>query len=95
MALISDAGITEALRSLPGWTYKSGQKALEREFKLRDFKEAIRFINRVAELAEESDHHPDIDIRYNIVRISTWSHDEGGMTSRDVRLAERIQQIKT
>jgi len=94
MALIPQEGITEALRSLGGWKYDAGRKALQKEFKFRDFKEAMQFVNRVAEVAEESNHHPDIDIRYNTVSIATWSHDAGGVTSRDVKLAERIKQIK-
>jgi 4a-hydroxytetrahydrobiopterin dehydratase len=62
-------------------------KALERTFTFRSFAEAIRFVNRLAVHADEMNHHPDIDIRYNKITISCMSHDKGKITRRDLTLA--------
>jgi 4a-hydroxytetrahydrobiopterin dehydratase len=70
-----------------GWNEVDG--ALERTFELPSFPEAIAFVNRVAELAEAEDHHPDIDVRYKNVTLRWSTHSAGGITERDHELAER------
>jgi 4a-hydroxytetrahydrobiopterin dehydratase len=90
MALLNDAQIKQALPKLPGW--KQNGNAIERSFEFADFKAAMGFVNKMADLAEQANHHPDIDIRYNKVKLSLVSHDSGGVTDRDVRMAERINQ---
>jgi len=70
-----------------GWDEVDG--ALERTFELPSFPEAISFVDRVAELAEAEDHHPDIDVRYKKVTLRWSTHSAGGITDRDVELAER------
>lgn len=67
--------------------------ALVTEWRGGDFADAMAFVVRVAELAEEADHHPDIDIRYNQVRLRLWSHDAGGVTRRDLSLAAAIDAV--
>ncbi len=67
--------------------------ALEREFHFDDFAEALAFVNRVGELAEEADHHPDIEIRWNRVRLSWWTHVTSSITDRDRAMAERVSDI--
>jgi 4a-hydroxytetrahydrobiopterin dehydratase len=62
-------------------------------FKFEDFLEAMRFVNQVAELAQKADHHPDIDIRYNKVSITLSTHDAGGVTQKDIDLAEQIDML--
>ena len=64
-----------------------------RTFRFADFVHAIGFVEHLAEVAEEQQHHPDIDIRYNKVTLRLSSHDAGGVTTRDVRLAEAIQHL--
>lgn len=59
-----------------------------------DFLEAMRFVNRVAKLAERAQHHPDIDIRWNQVRLVLTTHDAGGLTERDFALAEKIAKLQ-
>jgi 4a-hydroxytetrahydrobiopterin dehydratase len=73
------------LSALPGWLIEDGQ--LTRTFSFKDFLAALAFVNRVGERAEEAGHHPDIDIRYNRVRLSLVTHDEGGLTGKDFDLA--------
>ena len=62
--------------------------ALERTFEFRDFREALAFVNRVGDLAEERNHHPDIAIHYDKVTLRWWTHSAGGITERDRELAE-------
>ena len=70
-----------------GW--KQVEDKLEREFTFDDFVQAIAFVNRVAELAESENHHPDIEIHYKRVILRWWTHTAGGVTDRDRELAER------
>jgi 4a-hydroxytetrahydrobiopterin dehydratase len=91
VAVLTDPEIQKALSSLPGWQ-KNGI-AIQRVFQFPDFKAAMQFVNKVADAAEQANHHPDIDIRYNKVTMALVSHDSGGVTQRDVRMAERINQI--
>lgn len=74
-----------------GWVEVSG--ALERELTFADFAEALAFVNRVGELAEEADHHPDIEIHWNRVRLRLWTHVTGTITDRDRELAERVNEL--
>jgi 4a-hydroxytetrahydrobiopterin dehydratase len=73
------------LSGLPDWQIESGE--LVRTFKFEDFVAAMGFVNRVADLAEAAAHHPDIDIRYNRVRLALVTHDAGGITGKDFDLA--------
>jgi len=70
-----------------GWS--EVDSALEREFRFADFRAAMDFVNRVAEVAEAENHHPDIAIRYNHVTLRWWTHTAGGITDRDRELAGR------
>ena len=75
-----------------GWDVVDG--ALHRRLTFADFAAAFAFITRVAEIAEEHDHHPDWSNSWNVVEISLQSHDAGGViTERDVRLAQRINEV--
>ncbi len=70
-----------------GWAEVDG--ALEREFRFKDFASAMHFVNRVAEVAEEANHHPDIAIHYNHVVLRFWTHSQNAITELDVELATR------
>lgn len=74
-----------------GWDEVDG--ALERTFELPSFAEAMSFANRVAELAEAEDHHPDIAISYRRVTLRWWTHTAGGVTDRDRRLAASTNEL--
>jgi len=91
MPVLSVNEVQQALGSLPGWQRKGD--AIQRVFEFSDFKAAMQFVNKIAEAAEAANHHPDIDIRYNKVTMALVSHDSGGVTERDVRMAQRINQI--
>jgi 4a-hydroxytetrahydrobiopterin dehydratase len=91
MPVLSPAAINEALTNLPGWMLSDG--ALARLFSFSDFREAMSFVNSVAALAERAGHHPDIDIRYNKVKLALSSHDAGGITEKDFSLAAEIGKV--
>jgi len=80
--------LTTLLRELPEWAVEDG--TLVRFWAFTDFVDAMAFVNRVAALAEQAGHHPDIDIRYNRVKLALVSHDAGGITARDARMARRL-----
>jgi 4a-hydroxytetrahydrobiopterin dehydratase len=73
------------LGALPEWRIEEG--VLTRTFSFKDFVASLDFVNRVGERAEEAGHHPDIDIRYNRVRLGLMTHDAGGLTTKDFDLA--------
>jgi len=93
MPLLSNAAIEEKLKQLPEW--KLAGKEIVREFSFPDFVQALRFVNAVGEKAEAAGHHPDIDIRYNKVKLALVSHDAGGLTERDFNLAQTVDGIST
>jgi 4a-hydroxytetrahydrobiopterin dehydratase len=91
MTVLSHAEITSHLSTRPDWRIAGGE--LVRTFKFETFPEAIAFVNKVAEIAEESNHHPDIDIRYNRVHLALVSHDAGGITSKDFAVAAGADKV--
>ena len=88
---LSGEELTELLRQLPEWALEDGK--LVRFFAFPDFVQAIAFVNRVAQLAEQAGHHPDIDIRYNRVRLGLVTHDAGGITAKDFELAAAADNL--
>jgi len=76
-----------------GWTLEDGGKALLRTFKFKDFNEAFGFLTRVAMHAEKVDHHPELTNVWNRVDFRLTTHDAGGVTDRDVKLAEKINEL--
>lgn len=93
MPLLSPEAIQDRLKQLTGW--KLAGKEIVREFSFADFVQALRFVNAVGEKAEAAGHHPDIDIRYNKVKLALTSHDSGGLTERDFQMAETVNRIPT
>jgi 4a-hydroxytetrahydrobiopterin dehydratase len=89
MAVLSAEVVQERLKSLQGWKLVEG--TIVREVTFKDFVTAIGFVNRIAAEAEAAGHHPDIDIRYNKVRLALVSHDDGGLTQKDFGLATVIE----
>ena len=91
MAKLTDADLKAFLSGREGWT--SSGNAIHKEFTFPGFRRAIEFVNRVAELANEAAHHPDLEIHYNRVVVSLSTHDEGGVTDKDVVLAREIDSV--
>jgi 4a-hydroxytetrahydrobiopterin dehydratase len=91
MSVLTPEMVQESLRSLPRWKLEG--KEIVRRYEFPDFAAAMVFVNQVAAKAEEAGHHPDIDIRYNKVRLALVSHDKGGLTKRDMTMAETIDSL--
>jgi 4a-hydroxytetrahydrobiopterin dehydratase len=92
MALLSDADIEARLAQLPEWRREGDE--IVRDLKLGDFAAAIALVDRVAEAAEEANHHPDILVHgWNKVRLTLSTHSQGGLTESDFALAERIDGL--
>ncbi|HVL86941.1 MAG TPA: 4a-hydroxytetrahydrobiopterin dehydratase [Candidatus Thermoplasmatota archaeon] len=91
MSVLPEAEVQKRLPELPGWKLVDG--ALEKKWKFgSQFLDGIEFVNDVAEIAEEMNHHPDIGIHWTEVTLRIWTHDEGGITERDVELARTIEK---
>lgn len=88
--LLGDAAIEEVLPTL-GWE-RDGDR-LRKTVKRKDFRQAMEFVNEVAVLAEEADHHPDLAISWNTVTLTLWTHTVGGITQADIDLARRIDRL--
>ncbi len=91
MDTLSHAEIARLLEKLPGWHHRGN--AIEKHFDRKDFDGSMRFVNAIAAAANADDHHPDMSISWNDVGISLTSHDAGGLTGRDFRLAEKIERL--
>ncbi|MHC4952896.1 MAG: 4a-hydroxytetrahydrobiopterin dehydratase [Planctomycetota bacterium] len=91
--MLSEEQLAAALAGLPGWQQgtQNGIGRILKVFDFPDFPAAIRFVNRVVDLAEARNHHPDIRIDYKRVTLELWSHDVGGVTKRDIGLARAIE----
>ena len=88
MPVLTKDQVDSRLRSLSGWQ-RSGDE-ISKEFKFADFKQAMSFVNRVADAANTADHHPDITINYNRVTTTLSTHSEGGVTDKDMDMASKI-----
>jgi 4a-hydroxytetrahydrobiopterin dehydratase len=92
MVKLTKDEIEENLKHLKNWSYK--ENSIIRCLKFKDFSTAIKFINAILPIAEELEHHPDVEIKnYNEVIIRLTTHDEGGVTQYDFQLARRIEEL--
>ena len=78
---------------IPGWKVTLEPPRVSREFKFKDFKQAMKFVNRVADLAEEEGHHPDFHIHWNRVELVLWTHDIGGLSENDFIVAAKVDAL--
>ena len=91
MPPLPNAEITSRLSGLAAWKVESGE--LTRTYEFKDFRASLAFVNKVGEAAEKANHHPDIDIRYNRVRLGLVTHDAGGITAKDFDLAAAADKL--
>jgi len=82
-----------ALGRLKGWSEASGRDAISKKFVFADFNQAFGFMTRAALVAEKMDHHPEWFNVYKIVEVTLSTHDAGGLTERDIKLAEAMDKI--
>jgi 4a-hydroxytetrahydrobiopterin dehydratase len=90
MALLSEEQVRERLKELSGWQRSGGQ--IQKVYPFGSFSEGMVFANRVAGIADALDHHPDMLVQYKQVTLTLTSHDAGGLTERDFKLAKRIDE---
>jgi len=90
---LSDEERADALDALPDWDYDEARDAISRSFTFKDFSEAFAFMTRVALYAEKHDHHPEWSNVWNRVDIVLTTHDAGGLSARDVAMAEAIEGL--
>jgi 4a-hydroxytetrahydrobiopterin dehydratase len=88
---LDEAALAEALKALPEWRRVGDQ--IEREFRAETFRAAVQLVNRIADLAEGANHHPDLKLSYTKLHIALSTHDAGGLTRRDVNLARVIDDV--
>ncbi len=89
MAKLEKPEIERRLHQLPGWEYKDN--ALSKLYRFGEFMDGIEFLNKVAAMAEAADHHPDVKINYTRITFSCATHDQGGVTEKDFKLAGQIE----
>lgn len=88
---LDDQAVSDRLAGLPGWSREGDE--IRKEFARAGFPDAVAFVVRIGFLAEQANHHPDIDIRWRTVRIALSTHDAGGLTTLDFDLAARIDEV--
>jgi 4a-hydroxytetrahydrobiopterin dehydratase len=89
--LLEADDLTAALKKFPEWEYE--KKALTRTIEFEEFNDAIDFVNDLAEIAEEAQHHPEITIRHTRISLKLTTHDLGGVTELDIELAQRVDNL--
>lgn len=93
MTRLTDSEIATGLESLTNWELSADQTSISTSFELTDFVAALDLVNQVGHEAEQRNHHPDIDIRWNTVTLVLSTHSEGGLTEADLALARRINDV--
>jgi 4a-hydroxytetrahydrobiopterin dehydratase len=85
--------VEEALRSLDGWDVREDDTRLHKHHRFRDFKESMRFVNAMADLAEAEGHHPDFTVHYDTVDVVLFTHAVGGLSENDFILAAKLDRL--
>ena len=89
--LLEDDDLSVALKKCPEWDYE--KKAITRTVEFEEFMDAVDFVNDLAEISEEAQHHPDITIKHTKVTLRLTTHDAGGVTDLDIELAQRVDNL--
>ncbi|MBI3419930.1 MAG: 4a-hydroxytetrahydrobiopterin dehydratase [Proteobacteria bacterium] len=92
--ILSQSEAEKALSSLPGWQLSPDGKGIEKNFKFKNFSEAFGFMTRVSVSAEQMNHHPEWKNVYNRVEVRLSTHDAGGLTEKDIKLAEAMERVR-
>ena len=93
MKALEPAAARELATQVPKWKLRKDEPRLWREFTFKDFVRAMKFVNKVAELAESEGHHPDLHIHYNRVKLVLWTHDIGGLSENDFIVAAKVDKL--
>jgi 4a-hydroxytetrahydrobiopterin dehydratase len=90
---LSSSQADQLATGVPKWSLSRRPARLSREFKFKDFKAAMKFVNKVADCGEEQEHHPDFQIHWNRVELVLWTHDIWGLSEKDFMMAEKINRL--
>lgn len=90
---LDEEKIDSEMTSLKDWSLSSDSKKISREFKFKNFKEALEFTNKVGKVAESMNHHPDILLKYGSVKVHYWTHNADGLTEADFKAARKVNQV--
>jgi 4a-hydroxytetrahydrobiopterin dehydratase len=93
VARLTDGLREESLAALPDWSWDAGRDAITRRFEFKDFNQAFGFMTRVALIAEKADHHPEWSNVWNKVDVMLTTHDAGGLSTRDIQMAQAIEAL--
>jgi 4a-hydroxytetrahydrobiopterin dehydratase len=93
MTRLTEDEVSAGLKSLSNWSLSDDQTSISTQFELADFVAALDLVNQVGHEAEQRNHHPDIDIRWNTVTLVLSTHSEGGLTDADLGMAQRINDV--
>ena len=91
MPALTTSQVMLHLKSIPNWSKRA--QTIHRTFKFDGFLESIAFVNRIARKAQKANHHPDIEVCFNKVTLKLTTHDEGGITLKDVSLARQCDEV--
>lgn len=91
MRRLGERAVRKALEGLPGW--RLAGRRIVRTVRYEGFMPGVELLNEIARLAEQMNHHPDVTVSYGRMRISLTTHDAGGLTELDLKLAERIEEV--
>lgn len=90
---MEEALLQDELKKVPDWSLSKEPNKISREFKFKNFAEALAFTNKVSEIAEAMNHHPDILLKWGSVKVDYWTHNAGGLTHMDFDAAKKIDQL--
>lgn len=91
--LLSTSEIQTALTSLDGWMRPEGSDLIEKEFRFKNYYQTMAFVNAVAWIAHQQDHHPDMEVSYNRCKVVYSTHSAGGITAKDIEAATQIEAL--
>lgn len=91
--LVATEELESLLKKLPEWDHEEEEKSIVRVFEFDEFMQGIDFVDAVAEIAEDAEHHPDIDIRWCTITVRLTTHDAGGLTDSDFEVARKIDTL--
>lgn len=93
MPPLAPDAVDEALRSLDGWEARETRTRLHKQYRFKDFVEAMRFVNALAAVAEAEGHHPDFTVHWNTVDVTLWTHVVGGLSGNDLVVAAKLDRL--
>jgi 4a-hydroxytetrahydrobiopterin dehydratase len=91
---MSGGDLDEALRSISGWDARESRTRIHKQLKFKNFVEAMKFVNAMADLAEAEGHHPDFTVHYNLVDVTLWTHTVGGLSENDFIVAAKLDRLR-